>query len=141
MSSHSTKGIADHLKLGDYNAACSMCGRKRTASTLVKKWQGMYRCPDHNEPRHPQEFVRAVPDMQTPPWTQPPVDGFSFSSISITDDGDTDVEVPINMPTPAGGSPPVVVTIPEGVAVEELTFMLGAGAASNVTLNIFGSLV
>lgn len=71
------KGRADYLELGDWNATCSMCGRKRKASTLVKNWQGQYRCPEHNEPRHPQEFVRAVPDVQTPPWVQPYADTYA----------------------------------------------------------------
>ena len=71
------KGRADYLELGDWNAVCSMCGRKRKASWLVKNWQGMWRCPEHNEPRQPQDFVRAVPDVQTPPWVQPmPADVF-----------------------------------------------------------------
>lgn len=65
-------GRADYYKEGDYNAVCSMCGRKRKASELVRNWQGMYRCPSHNEPRHPQDFVRATPEEQTPSWTQPP---------------------------------------------------------------------
>lgn len=64
-------GRADYLALGDWNARCSMCSFKRKASTLTKNWQGMWRCPEHNEPRQPQDFVRAVPDVQTPPWTQP----------------------------------------------------------------------
>ena len=71
------KGRADFLDLGDWNAVCSMCGRKRKASQMVKNWQGMYRCPEHNEARHPQDFVRAVPDVQTPPWVQPPADEFT----------------------------------------------------------------
>ena len=71
------QGGRDFLDLGQWNAVCAMCGRKRKASELVKNWQGMWRCPEHNEPRHPQEYVRAVPDMQTPPWTQPePADIF-----------------------------------------------------------------
>jgi len=69
-------GRADFWALGDYNAVCSMCGRKRKASQLVKNWQGQYRCPEHDDVRHPQDFVRAVPDVQTPPWTQPPIDTF-----------------------------------------------------------------
>jgi hypothetical protein len=67
-----TKGRADHLVLGDYNAVCSLCGFKRKASTMVKNWQGWYRCPEHNEPRQPQDFVRGEPDIQTVPWAQPP---------------------------------------------------------------------
>lgn len=65
-------GRADYWQPGDWNAVCSMCGRKRKASEMVKNWQGMYRCPEHDEPRHPQDFVRGVPDIQTVPWTQPP---------------------------------------------------------------------
>jgi len=70
------KGPHDYLDLGNWNAVCAECGRKRKASELVKNWQGLYKCPEHNEPRHPQDFVRAVPDIQTPPWVQPPTDEF-----------------------------------------------------------------
>ena len=70
-------GRADHLVLGDWNAVCFECGRKRKASQLKKHWQGYYVCPEHWEPRQPQDFVRALPDRQTPPWTQPmPADAF-----------------------------------------------------------------
>src|SRR6266404_4935496 len=66
------KGRADYFALGDFNAVCSMCGRERKASTLEKNWQGLYRCPEHNEPRQPQDFVRGVKDDQSVPWCQPP---------------------------------------------------------------------
>lgn len=76
------KGSADFLKLGDWNVTCSLCGKKMKASWMVKNWQGTYRCPEHNEPRHPQDFVRAVPDVQTVPWSQPPVETFvNFCSL------------------------------------------------------------
>jgi hypothetical protein len=64
------KGRADYWAPGDWNAACSMCGRKRKASQLVKNWQGLWRCPEHNEIRQPQDFVRAIPDIVTPPFFQ-----------------------------------------------------------------------
>ena len=64
-------GRADFYEEGGWNVRCSMCGFKRKASTMVKNWQGMYRCPEHDEPRYSQDFVRAVPDVVTPPWTQP----------------------------------------------------------------------
>lgn len=69
------KGRADYYLEGDFNAACSMCGRKRKASMMVKNWQGFWRCPEHNEPRHPQDFVRGVQDIVTVPWAQPQEDG------------------------------------------------------------------
>lgn len=69
-----TKGRADFLRVGDWNVTCSMCGSKRKASEMVKNWQGMWRCPEHNEPRQPQDFVRGIADKQTPPFNQPPAD-------------------------------------------------------------------
>ena len=72
------KGPADYLKLGDHNAVCFECGRKRKASTMKKHWQGYWVCPEHWEARHPQDFVRAMPDHQAPAWTQPPADTFAL---------------------------------------------------------------
>ena len=67
---------SDHFVLGDYNAVCYECGRKRKASKLTKHWQGYYVCPDHNEPRHPQDFTGKVPSETPIPWSQPPSDKF-----------------------------------------------------------------
>jgi hypothetical protein len=69
------KGPADYYALGDYNARCSICGAKEKASKMVRNWQGLYRHPANskngcNEPRQPQDFVRGVQDIQTPPWVQ-----------------------------------------------------------------------
>jgi hypothetical protein len=63
-------GDNDYLALGDWNAYCSMCGRKRKASKMVRNWQGMYRCPEHNEERQPQDFARGVADQIGVPWAQ-----------------------------------------------------------------------
>lgn len=64
-------GRADFLSLGDWNVVCFQCGFKRKASTMERNWQGYYVCPEHNEPRQPQDFARGVPDNQIPPWVQP----------------------------------------------------------------------
>ena len=85
MSQYPGKGRADFLELGDFNAACSMCGRKRKASTMVQNWQGLYRCPEHNEPRQPQDFIRATADVQTPPWVQPQVQT-NFTAVCFPND-------------------------------------------------------
>ena len=78
------RGRADYLELGDWNAVCYECGRKRKASTLLQHWQGYYVCPEHWEPRQPQDFVRSIPDVQTPPWTQPiPTDTFTFGDLLL----------------------------------------------------------
>lgn len=83
------KGRADYLDLGDWNAACSMCGRKRKASTLTRNWQGQWRCPEHDEPRQPQDFVRAVPDVQTVPWAQLETDLDPFTGHFCTSNGNS----------------------------------------------------
>lgn len=63
---------------GDWLADCYQCGKTRLASTMRRHWQGHYVCPEHWEPRHPQEFVRATKDDQTVPWLQsPPEDQFA----------------------------------------------------------------
>ena len=64
-------GKADYLALGTWNAQCSMCGSKYKASELKRYWTGTYRCTSCWEPRHPQDFVRGVQDVQTVPWSQP----------------------------------------------------------------------
>lgn len=69
-------GSKDYYNSGDWNAVCGQCGRKGKASEMVKNWQGLWMHPEHNEPRQPQDFVRGVPDIQTPPWVQPPSDVF-----------------------------------------------------------------
>lgn len=73
------RGRADYLALGDWNAVCYECGRKRKASTMKRHWQGYYVCPEHWEPRQPQDFVRSVPDVITPPWTQPVPATYTFA--------------------------------------------------------------
>jgi hypothetical protein len=64
-------GNSDYLRLGEWNAECFKCGRKFKASMLRKQWQGGYVCLEHWEPRHPQDFVRGIPDNPAPPWLQP----------------------------------------------------------------------
>lgn len=101
MSDGPSRGRADHLVLGDWNVACSMCGRKRKASQMVRNWQGMWRCPEHNEPRQPQDFVRATPDVQAVPFAQPETDIdiyiCSINGISaIPDEALPDCSIPDN---------------------------------------------
>ncbi len=61
----------NRLILGDWNAICDVCGWKYKASDLRKRWDGLMVCEKDWEPRHPQDFIRAIPDMQKVPWTRP----------------------------------------------------------------------
>ncbi len=65
------KGRADYYASGDWNVVCYECGRKRKAGQMWRYWQGYWLCPEHWEPRQPQDFVRGIKDVQTPPWVQP----------------------------------------------------------------------
>lgn len=65
------KGPRDYLQLGTWNSICDRCGFKFKASELKLEWDGLYVCEKCFEPRQPQDFVRGVADVQTPPWTRP----------------------------------------------------------------------
>ncbi len=71
MSTSPGSGKADFYRKGDWNAQCYQCGRKFKATNMMKYWQGYWVCPEHWEPRQPQDFARSVQDVQTPPWSQP----------------------------------------------------------------------
>lgn len=96
------KGKADYLELGDWNTVCYECGRKFKASQLKRHWQGYYVCPKHWEPRQPQDFVRGVQDVQTPPWTQPmPADSFvlNLDNVLVTEQFDPNNPSPYELCT------------------------------------------
>ena len=59
------------LKLGDWNAICDRCGFKYKASDLKEEWTGNMVCKECWEPRHPQDFLRGIPDDQSVPWSRP----------------------------------------------------------------------
>jgi hypothetical protein len=108
-------GRADYLELGDWNAICSMCGGKRKASQMVKNWQGLYRCPEHNEPRHPQDFVRAVPDVQTPPWTQPLPESYGVFQQPTLFINESSGFQTVRVNVGQGGGATLVISVGEGI--------------------------
>lgn len=70
----------NYFVLGEFNAVCFECGAKKKSGQLVRHWKGYYVCPQHNEPRHPQDYVAAPRPPSTPPYTQPPSDLFVVTS-------------------------------------------------------------
>lgn len=67
-------GKADHYIHGDWNAICDRCGFESKASKLKEEWTGLRVCSECWEPRHPQDFLRGVPDDPSVPWTRPDSD-------------------------------------------------------------------
>ena len=57
--------------IGDFKAICDVCGRLFKGSQLKQRWDGVRVCEGDFEIRHPQDFVRGVPDFQVPPFTRP----------------------------------------------------------------------
>lgn len=60
-----------YYKSGDHNAICDRCGMEYKATELKKTWDGLWVCSKDFEVRHPQDFVRGVPDQQAPSFTRP----------------------------------------------------------------------
>lgn len=75
------------LKLGDYNVICDSCGRKYKASTMKKRWDGLFVCTDDYEIRHPQLSLRVRGDKQTVPMPRPDavVDTFTSYLCSVSE--------------------------------------------------------
>jgi hypothetical protein len=59
------------LKLGDYNAICDSCGRKFKASTMLRRWDGLFVCKEDWEVKHPQLSLRVNEEKQTVPIPRP----------------------------------------------------------------------
>lgn len=56
---------------GNWKCYCDACGRLVKASELRQRWDGFMVDDRCWEPRQPQDFVRGVADIQTPPFTRP----------------------------------------------------------------------
>lgn len=55
-------GRFDHLRLGDHNVICDICGMKYKFSMTRLQWNNLLACPTCYEERHPQDFVKGVKD-------------------------------------------------------------------------------
>jgi hypothetical protein len=78
------RGPKDYLKIGDHNAWCGVCGMKYKATELRKRWDGMMVCAADFEMRHPQDFIRSVPEKPAPPYSRPRNDNVENPSFAGT---------------------------------------------------------
>jgi len=62
-------GRADYFKAGDWNIHCQECWEKYKATQIRKRWDGFWVCYRCWEPRHPQDFIRGIPDRQNVPFS------------------------------------------------------------------------
>ena len=63
--------MQNYLKLGDWNAICDSCGRKFKASTMRKRWDGLFVCKEDFEYKHPQLSLKVRGDKQQVPIPRP----------------------------------------------------------------------
>jgi hypothetical protein len=63
-----------NYRKGDWKATCDRCGFDFHASELKPTWDNLYVCKCCWESRHPQDFLRGVPDDPNVPWTRPSLD-------------------------------------------------------------------
>lgn len=56
---------------GDYRVVCDRSGFNCWASETVIEWNGLRVLERFSEQRHPQDFIKAVPDNQTVPNPRP----------------------------------------------------------------------
>ena len=82
--------------IGKWLVLCQRCGRKRVNDQVSKEWTGLLVCSDRCfEERHPQDFVKGVPDDQTVPYTSPEPTDVTVSVTYIADTvGNQDLTVP-----------------------------------------------
>lgn len=61
----------------EYNALCDVCGFKKKAKDLRKRWDGYMVCKEDWEPRHPLDFYRTRNDNHILPFIRPDNDGIN----------------------------------------------------------------
>lgn len=75
-----------------YNVICDRCGFRYKNHELQKEWTGFMVCTHCWEPRHPQDFVRAVPDQKPLPYVRPSDNGIDVG-VDINEITQTDIPV------------------------------------------------
>ncbi len=98
---------------GNYWTVCDRCGMDFRIDEMRTTWEGLLVCADDWEPRHPQEYVRAVADQVAPDGeVRPPPAQDTFIQVSYTithpgipdgtfNNGDIDPIIPQDQPSPS----------------------------------------
>jgi len=56
---------------GQWKAVCDVCGFTFLSGKMMTRWDGAKVDAACFEPRHPQDFLRALKDGAPPPWARP----------------------------------------------------------------------
>lgn len=64
---------------GTWSVICDVCGFRFPSDQIKKRWDNLMVDQKCWEQRHPQDFIRGVPDRPAPPFTRPdPPNEFEF---------------------------------------------------------------
>jgi hypothetical protein len=56
--------------MGQWNVACDVCGRVFKSAHIKTRWDNARVCSACWEPRHPQDFVKAITDNPSVPFAR-----------------------------------------------------------------------
>jgi hypothetical protein len=62
-------GRNNYFSPGQWSIHCQECWTPYKTSQIRKRWDGFWVCNRCWEPRHPQDFIRAIPDRQNVPFS------------------------------------------------------------------------
>lgn len=83
-----------YYKAGTWNCICALCGAEFKSDEMIKRWDGVLVCKADFETRHIADFLRAVPEHGSVPFTAPePEDVFVVVPYLYSRQGQADIGV------------------------------------------------
>lgn len=64
-------GARDYYSHGAWNVTCDQCGSKRKSHEIRERWDHALVCRECWEERQPQDFIQAVAEDQSVPFSRP----------------------------------------------------------------------
>lgn len=61
--------MQNHLRLGSWNLICDICGQKKKAEDIKRRWDNYLVCKDDWERRHPSDFLRVSKEKGYVPFS------------------------------------------------------------------------
>jgi hypothetical protein len=89
-------GKADYYLSGAWNFICDQCGDKFKSPTARFQWDGLIVCPRCWDPRHPQDFIRPMPESVIP-WSRPDMSPCTMPAVAVNPRF-------VDFPFPVGGT-------------------------------------
>lgn len=91
------RGRKEYFESGTWNSLCARCSLKFKFNELKEEWDGNFVCPDCWERRHPQDFVRGIPETNNVFYSlnesETDIDGGTYEDpVTTVDDTDYTTE-------------------------------------------------